>query len=162
MPYWVVTIDAQEYAENACKDVYTCRAKRNVGRHWFADTGIGYWWIFWVRCHGRLTECSLTLGFVKGVQLPVTVRNTSCFAIVLAPVLCSFYYFVQWPSIAQLIDKLLHCSYMFWHYRVITRLDTRSDSVRTGPARRQHHHTHCIYSHYTGLHYNEMILAILL
>jgi len=78
MPYWVVNTDAVELAENACKDVYTCRAKRNVGRHWFVDTGIGYWWIFWISGHGWLIKCSLTLGFVKGVQLPFTIINTLC------------------------------------------------------------------------------------
>ena len=33
---------------------------------------------------------------------------------------CDFFYFVQWPTNAQLIDKLLH-SYVFWHYCVILR-----------------------------------------
>jgi hypothetical protein len=33
---------------------------------------------------------------------------------------CDCFYFVQWPTNAQLIDKLLHY-YMFWHYRVILR-----------------------------------------
>jgi hypothetical protein len=37
--------------------------------------------------------------------------------------------------------------------------------VHTGPIRRQHQHTDCIYGHYTGLHENynnKIILAILL
>jgi len=33
---------------------------------------------------------------------------------------CIFYYFVQWPTNAQLIDILSH-SYLFGHYRVILR-----------------------------------------
>jgi len=32
-----------------------------------------------------------------------------------------FFYSVQWPTNAQLIDKLLYCSYMFRHYCVILR-----------------------------------------
>jgi hypothetical protein len=32
-----------------------------------------------------------------------------------------FFYFVQWPTNAQLIDKLLYCSYVFRHYCVILR-----------------------------------------
>ena len=32
-----------------------------------------------------------------------------------------FYYFVQWPTNAQLIDKLSHSSYMFRRYCVILR-----------------------------------------
>ena len=39
---------------------------------------------------------------------------------ILIPVVCIFYYFVQWPTNAQLIDKLSH-SYMFWHYCVILK-----------------------------------------
>jgi hypothetical protein len=31
------------------------------------------------------------------------------------------FYFVQWPTNAQSIDKLLYCSYMFRHYCVILR-----------------------------------------
>jgi hypothetical protein len=37
-----VVTDAEELAESACKDVYTCRAKRNVGRLWFVDTVATY------------------------------------------------------------------------------------------------------------------------
>jgi len=33
---------------------------------------------------------------------------------------CIFYYFVQWPTNAQLFHKLSHC-YMFRHFRVILR-----------------------------------------
>ena len=36
-------------------------------------------------------------------------------------VLFLFYYFLQWPTNAQLIDKLSHSSYMFRHYCVIIR-----------------------------------------
>ena len=32
-----------------------------------------------------------------------------------------FFYFLQSPTNAQLIDKLLYCSYMFRHYFVILR-----------------------------------------
>jgi len=33
----------------------------------------------------------------------------------------SFHYFVQRPTNKHIIDKLLYCSYMFQHYRVILR-----------------------------------------
>jgi hypothetical protein len=40
--------------------------------------------------------------------------------IILTPVPCIFYYFVQWTNQkAQLIDRLSHFSYMFRHYCVI-------------------------------------------
>ena len=39
----------------------------------------------------------------------------------LKSMLCDFFYFVQWPTNAQLIDKLLYCSYMFRYYCVIFR-----------------------------------------
>jgi len=41
--------------------------------------------------------------------------------IVLTPVLCIIYYFVQQPTNVQLIYKLLYCSHMFRHYCVILR-----------------------------------------
>jgi len=45
----------------------------------------------------------------------------------------------------------------------VTQLDTNSDSVHTGPVRRQHQHTVCIYSHHKGgLYYNKTILAPLI
>jgi len=46
----------------------------------------------------------------------------------------------------------------------ITNPDTHSDSVRTRPARHQHQHTDCIYSHHTELHecYNKKIILALL
>jgi len=40
--------------------------------------------------------------------------------LILVRVPCAFYYFVLWPTNAQLFHKLLHC-YMFRHYRVILR-----------------------------------------
>ena len=42
-------------------------------------------------------------------------------SIVLITVPCIFYYFVKWPTNAQVIDKLLHSCYMFRHYCVILR-----------------------------------------
>jgi len=39
---------------------------------------------------------------------------------VLAPVPCTFYYFVLWPTNAQSFHKLSH-SYTFRHYHVILR-----------------------------------------
>ena len=36
-------------------------------------------------------------------------------------IIISFYYFVQQPTNAQLIENLLYCSYMFQHYCVILR-----------------------------------------
>ena len=40
---------------------------------------------------------------------------------ILIHVPCIFYYFVQWPTNAQLIEKLSNSSYMFRHYCVIFR-----------------------------------------
>jgi len=42
------------------------------------------------------------------------------FTRILIPVPCIFYYFVLWPTNAQLFHKLSH-SYMFRHYRVTLR-----------------------------------------
>jgi hypothetical protein len=47
-----------------------------------------------------------------------------------------FYYFVLWPTNAQLFHKLSH-SYMFRHYRVILRqlvIDTLSSYTSTSKA----------------------------
>jgi len=41
--------------------------------------------------------------------------------IILISVPCIFYYFVQWPTKAQLIYKLSHYSYMFLRYCAILR-----------------------------------------
>ena len=41
--------------------------------------------------------------------------------VILIPVPYIFYHFVQWPTNAQLIDKLSHSSYTFRHYCVILR-----------------------------------------
>jgi len=43
------------------------------------------------------------------------------FQFILTLVPCIFYYFVPQPTNAQLIDKLLYCSYMFRHCSVILR-----------------------------------------
>jgi len=55
---------------------------------------------------------------VAHVSYKLKINVHICF--ILIPVLCIFYYFVQWPTNAQLIDKLSH-SYMFWHYCDIFR-----------------------------------------
>jgi len=44
--------------------------------------------------------------------------HRTCYGTTFLP--CVFYYFVLWPTNAQLFHKLLH-SYMFRHYRVILR-----------------------------------------
>jgi len=53
----------------------------------------------------------------------VVLRQTllGVFFFVLISVPFNFHYFVQWPTDAQIIDKLSHCSYIFRHYRVILK-----------------------------------------
>ena len=54
--------------------------------------------------------------FNLGIILILNIIATSI--LILVP--CTFYYFVLWPTNAQLIHKLLH-SYTFRHYRVILK-----------------------------------------
>ena len=49
------------------------------------------------------------------------LNNGTFVFFILIPVPCIFYYFVQWPTNGQSIDKLSHSSYMFRHYCVILR-----------------------------------------
>ena len=56
----------------------------------------------------------LALSWKYEVQLLLLILYTTADYLI-------FYYFVQWPTNAQLIDKLLRCFYIFWHYCVILR-----------------------------------------
>jgi len=48
------------------------------------------------------------------------LRPNVHYALFQYPVPFIFYYFIQWPTNAQLFHKLSHC-YMFRHHRVILR-----------------------------------------
>ena len=64
--------------------------------------------------------------------------------IILTAVPSIFYYFVQWPTNAQLFHKLSHC-YMFQHYRVILSelvVSTLPSYTSISNAAVGHHHHH--------------------
>jgi len=77
----------------------------------------------------------LTFSFKLGVFLPsyqpTKEKLPRNYFFYLSTVPCIFYYFVHWPTKAQLFHKLSH-SYMFRHYRVIFRelvINTLSSST---------------------------------
>jgi len=70
-------------------------------------------WLMWT-WHGRLTVGMLLILLPKYINWGML----HVASIILIHVPCIFYYFVLWPTNAQLFHKLSH-SYMFRHYRVI-------------------------------------------
>jgi hypothetical protein len=73
-------------------------------------------WLWQLSHRTYYTDRDVLKGYHSGT--PLLYKHEGWLILIHVP--CIFYYFVLWPTNAQLIHKLSH-SYMFQHYHVILR-----------------------------------------
>ena len=81
-----------------------------------------YYFVQWptnAQLFHKLSQCYMFRHYRVILRQPVT-NTLPSYTSISIPVPCIFYYFVLWPTNAQLFHKLSQC-YMFRHYRVILR-----------------------------------------